>query len=67
MKNHDISQLLSKELTRKEFLVYIGSVFLTLVGITHFINSLSLDKKQPSSQSSQGFGSGAYGGGPKQS
>jgi hypothetical protein len=60
--------MLEKKVTRKEFLVYLGMLFLTIFGISSLLKSLSKlspTKKRLSKSSlpagRQGFGSGAYG------
>ena len=52
-------KLLSKPMTRTEFLKYLGVMVLSLIGISHILNSLNLDKH---SSLTSGYGSTNYGG-----
>lgn len=63
MTSRHISQLLSQELTRKQFLLYLGFLVLTLTGVTGLAKTLS-DPKLIHKQrtATRGFGSGPYGG-----
>jgi len=63
MSSRHISQLLSQELTRKQFLLYLGFLALTVTGITGLAKTLS-DPKLIHKQgaATRGFGSGPYGG-----
>lgn len=54
--------LLQKDMTRKEFLQYVGGALLVAFGVTNLLKSLLQTKP---SQSSIGYGSSAYGGTPK--
>lgn len=62
MSSHHLSQLLSQELTRKQFLLYLGFLLLALTGISGIAKTLS-DPKLIHKQraAAQGFGSGPYG------
>jgi len=63
MSSRHISQLLSQELTRKQFLLYLGFLALILTGVSGLAKTLSdpkLTHKQ--SMATRGFGSGPYGG-----
>ncbi|HMN15057.1 MAG TPA: hypothetical protein PKD55_22290 [Bellilinea sp.] len=63
MSSRHISQLLSQELTRKQFLLYLGFLVLTLTGITGLAKTLSDPKLiHKQSAATRGFGSGPYGG-----
>ena len=63
MSSRHISQLLSQELTRKQFLLYLGFLVLTLTGITRLAKTLSDPKLiHKQSAATRGFGSGPYGG-----
>jgi hypothetical protein len=63
MPNALFQDLLSKNMTRKEFLLHLGILLLTITGITGLLrtvsnpNLLSKHKQVPA-----GFGSGSYGG-----
>lgn len=63
MSSHHLSQLLSQEITRKQFLLYLGFLALTVTGVTGLAKSLS-DPKLIHKQraATGGFGSGPYGG-----
>jgi peptidoglycan biosynthesis protein MviN/MurJ (putative lipid II flippase) len=55
-------QLLSKEMTRKEFLFHVGLLTLTLTGITGLLKTISNPHiTTHQSQSKTGFGSRTYG------
>jgi len=62
MSSHHLSQLLSQELTRKQFLLYLGFLLLALTGISGIAKTLS-DPKLIHKQrtATHGFGSGPYG------
>jgi hypothetical protein len=62
MKVSLFDELLSKEMTRKEFLLHIGLLLLTLTGISSLLRTIS-DPHLASrnTKSSKGFGSGPYG------
>jgi hypothetical protein len=69
MSGH-IQRILTKKMTRKEFLVYLGMIMFTVIGISSRIKSLksisSLNptkiQKQPKTLSAKtSFGSGPYG------
>ena len=55
------TQLLSKEMTRKEFLVYLGTLLIGVFGIANFVNLLS----KPSQKSPRDYSYGPYGGAKK--
>lgn len=55
-------ELLSKEMTRKEFILHIGLLFFIITGISGLLKTLSnpnLTKKN--TKITTGFGSGPYG------
>jgi hypothetical protein len=54
--------LLSKELTRKEFLKYLGLLFLAVTGISGLMHTLSNPRLLDPHGRQSGFGYGAYGG-----
>jgi hypothetical protein len=56
-----IDALLSKEMSRKEFLQHIGSGFLILFGISGLLRALT-QQHTPSRGQGTGYGSSAYGG-----
>lgn len=63
MRANSFNQLLTKELTRQEFLLHLGLLFLAVSGVSSFLRTLSepnLANKQPAS--SRRFGAGPYGG-----
>ncbi len=54
------SKLLQKKMSRKEFLIFLGVIFLTVSGLNSILNNLNkvIDNKP---NPKQGFGSGPYG------
>jgi arginine exporter protein ArgO len=61
----NMSALLNKEVSRKEFLQHVGIAILALIGVGGLLKTLSESSKnqlQQSSQSGFGYGSGTYGG-----
>jgi hypothetical protein len=54
--------LLSKELTRKEFLKYLGLLFLAVTGVSGLMHTLSNPRLLDPRVRQSGFGYGAYGG-----
>lgn len=62
MNTTPLSQLLVREMNRKEFLLYVAAVFLALTGISGLIKIVSNPhNNQRGSKPSTGFGSGPYG------
>lgn len=63
---HTFADLLARELDRREFLAYLGSVLLALTGFFSLMRILSNPHGSPHnismSSSNSGFGSGSYGG-----
>lgn len=53
-----LTQLLETEMDRKEFILYMGLILLTLTGITGALKNIST-LARPKSQ--KGFGGGPYG------
>lgn len=51
-------EILQKEMTRQEFLVYVGAVFLTLIGLSSFLKALA----DPDPKPNNGYGGSFYGG-----
>ena len=67
MKNH-IDTLLKQEMTRKEFLQYIGGALLMAFGVTNLLKNILQTKPMQTMQSSPlDYGGSAYGGIKKQS
>lgn len=62
MRN-ELDKLFAKEMTRKEFLRYIGSAFLFAVGVGGLLKNLKLSSP---GVAQMGYGSSPYGGGTKQ-
>lgn len=63
MVKAQINELLSKEMSRKEFLQHIGSGMLVLFGISGLMKALLQQQPKTASRpSSTGYGSSAYGG-----
>lgn len=59
-----LSTLLSKKVTRKEFLLHVGFVLLALTGVSGMLKILADPRSASSTTSTQpkrGFGSGPYG------
>lgn len=60
-----LQKIFTKEMTRKEFLVYLGMFFVTISGVSTLLKSLSnlnpKPKKTISSNNSSAFGTRAYG------
>ena len=59
--------LLEKEMNRREFLAYLGAVFITLIGVQKLLNTLSDPHSNQKAQSAPkksgyGYSSGSYGG-----
>jgi len=52
------TQLLSQEMTRREFLLYLGTLLVGVFGISNFVNLIT----KPTQKNTVGFGSGPYGG-----
>lgn len=62
MKLPDVNTLLQQEVSRKEFLRYMGLAFLSLIGITGILNNLDkLSSKNAKQKEINGYGSSAYG------
>lgn len=61
-----VEMILTKEMSRKEFLQHMGFAFLTVIGVSGLIKSLgeSITTKSTST-SSLGYGSSPYGGAKK--
>lgn len=55
--------IMNREMTRKEFLIYLGMLMLTIFGISSFIKNIqSLNPtKNTKKLSETSFGSGVYG------
>lgn len=59
-----IQEILQQEISRKEFLRYIGIALLGMIGVTSFLNNLSNSLGQQTVQTkkeSAGYGYSAYG------
>jgi len=61
MRTKALTDLLDKEMDRKEFLFYIGLLLLAITGISSFLKRIS-DTLHPEQSQTHGFGSGVYGG-----
>lgn len=63
MKSSPFDELYSKSMTRKEFLAYLGFLFLAVTGISGILKNLSNPKILKTKKLTQktGFGSGPYG------
>ncbi len=63
MKTQIFEQLLSKEMSRKEFLLHVGFLLLAITGISGLLRTISNPNLVNNhKQASVGFGSGPYGG-----
>jgi Trp operon repressor len=60
MKNKIVDQVLQQKVTRREFLLYLGSTVLAITGVSGFLKNLS--KQHPKGHSSFGYGNSTYGG-----
>lgn len=59
-------QLLSKEMTRREFLLHLGFLILAITGITGLLKTVSNPNLLTANKKvSTGFGAGPYGGAAK--
>lgn len=61
MQLTQFSELLSKEMTRKEFLVHVGMLLLIITGISGLLKTLSDPHLANHTKPTTGFGSGPYG------
>ncbi len=62
IKVNAINDLLKQEVSRKEFLKYMGAGVLALIGITTLLNNLSaLNSSQSGKKANVGYGSNYYG------
>jgi putative Mn2+ efflux pump MntP len=57
-----IEVFLNKKMDRREFLVYIGMVVLTVIGVRNLISALSTMEHNTVNKNTHSFGSGPYGG-----
>ena len=64
MKNQ-FDALLQKDMTRKEFLQYIGGALLVSFGVTNLIKTLLQTKPASTQKAELGYGGNAYGGAEK--
>lgn len=63
MKSQAFQALLSKKMTRREFLFYLGTLVFVLSGIAGILETVTTShQKVARSKPKVGFGSGAYGG-----
>ncbi len=56
-----LSELLAKPMSRREFLAYLGTAVLAVIGISGFLKSIS-SHTGSSTQQERGYGSNTYGG-----
>lgn len=54
------NDLLERQLDRKEFLIFLGTAFITIIGITNLADTVTKIIAPPKAKN--GFGSGPYGG-----
>lgn len=64
MKNQ-LEQILQQDMTRKEFLQYVGGALLAALGITALLRNLMQHKPAAIQQADFGYGGGSYGGAKK--
>lgn len=57
-----LDELLNREMTRKEFLQYVGTALLGVVGISGLLKSLQIDNTRTKKRVAASYGSSAYGG-----
>lgn len=55
------SELLSKEMTRKQFLLHVGILLLAITGISTLLKTISDPHLTSASKVRSGFGGGPYG------
>ena len=67
-QSQSIQAILHKQLNRREFLIYLGILFLFITGVAGFMKALHdpVSKGEPGAQA-PGFGYGPYGGNKKES
>ena len=56
-----LSDLLQKDVSRHEFLKYMGAGFLALIGITSIVKNLSSLTSTHSKKATSGYGGSPYG------
>lgn len=62
-----MQNIFEKEMNRKDFFRYVGSILLGVIGVTHLLKTLSQHGiGQRSSHSEIGYGASPYGGPKKQ-
>lgn len=64
MKNQ-LDALLKQDMTRKEFLQYVGGALLVAFGVTNLLKTLLQTKPSQVQQSQLGYGGSVYGGAKK--
>ena len=59
-----LEELLSKKMTRREFLLYFGTLIVAIVGIPGILNKIEnvFSGKKPAADNTTTFGTGPYGG-----
>jgi hypothetical protein len=62
MNTNIFQKLLSKEMTRKEFLLHLGMLVLVITGVAGMLKTLSDPYVSSKQKTTQGFGAGPYGG-----
>lgn len=60
-KNNQVARLMSKEMSRKEFLKYGGGVLLAVVGISGLLNTLLRLGDDSDDNKPGGYGTSSYG------
>jgi len=59
---HSLHTLLRKEMDRREFLIYVGTLFLVVTGVAGLMKALHEPISHLEPAQASGFGHGAYGG-----
>lgn len=57
-----LQTLLSREMTRRQFLLYVAGIVVGLIGITSFLDTLLKPQTKSRSSANGAYGGGAYGG-----
>ncbi len=62
MKSQMVNELLARELTRKEFIMQVGSALLVMFGVSGLLKGLMQMKNPAPRLQHEGYGTSAYGG-----
>lgn len=58
----EMQGILNREMDRKEFLIYLGGVLITVIGVSNLLQSIGKATKSERMSSNGAFGYGPYGG-----